>query len=196
MALGHVVIQTQTKETGVKKLETKPLASILTFRPNERGSQKAQHAGLQAPNERHNMLASRPQTKDITCWPPGPKRKAQHAALQVPIERNNILASRSQSNVTTCWPLGPKRKAQHASLQAPIKRHNMLASRPQSKDTICWPPGPNRKSCLHRFSGKNEESQKVQNWRVCCPKLKDPFFLLLPYFCLYISMQFNMVVIV
>ena len=75
MALSHVSIQTQTKEIGDKKLETKPLASMLTFRPNERGIQKAQHAGLQAPNERHNMLASTPQSKDTTCWPPGPNRK-------------------------------------------------------------------------------------------------------------------------
>ena len=86
MALCHVAIQTQTKEIGDRKLETKPLASILTFRPNERGSQKAQHTCLQTPIERHNILASRPQSKDTTCWPLGPNRKSQHAGLQALIE--------------------------------------------------------------------------------------------------------------
>ena len=89
----------------------------------------------------------------------------------------------------TLLTLTPSRRRQKGrfhpiQVPGPVEGHNMLTVRPQSK----FMPPP--------FSGQIEESQKVQNRRVLLPESKDPHFLLLFYFCLYIFMQFNMVVIV
>ena len=43
------------------------------------------------------MLASKPQMKDTTCWPPGPNQKTQHAGLQAPIESHAFTPFQARS---------------------------------------------------------------------------------------------------